>query len=61
VNGAYEKTTRMLSENLEILHKLAGALLERETLDSKDIDAIIENERKGGDSQEESAPEETEA
>ena len=58
VSGAYEKTTRMLSENLDSLHRLAGALLERETLDSKDIDAIVTGEDKDGDSQAE-APEET--
>ena len=52
VSGAYERTTTLLSDNLDVLHRLAGALLERETLDSKDIDAIIRGEKQEGESPE---------
>ncbi|MBW2027641.1 MAG: ATP-dependent zinc metalloprotease FtsH [Deltaproteobacteria bacterium] len=43
VSGAYERTTRIIKENMEALHKLANGLLERETLDGKEIDAILED------------------
>jgi cell division protease FtsH len=41
VTGAYERTTNLISENIQKLHKLADSLLERETLDSKDIEEIM--------------------
>ena len=41
VNAAYDKAKGMLKENLEILHRMAEALLERETLDAADIDEIM--------------------
>ena len=41
VTGAYKKATQFIKENMEILHRMANALLERETLDGKDIDAIM--------------------
>jgi cell division protease FtsH len=41
VTGAYEKTSRLIKDNLDLLHRLANALLEYETLDSKDIDRIM--------------------
>ncbi|MBW2063534.1 MAG: ATP-dependent zinc metalloprotease FtsH [Deltaproteobacteria bacterium] len=42
VTGAYERTKRLIEENIDALHKLANSLLERETLDGKEIDAILE-------------------
>ncbi|MBW1996951.1 MAG: ATP-dependent zinc metalloprotease FtsH [Deltaproteobacteria bacterium] len=42
VTGAYERTKRLIEENMDALHKLAKGLLERETLDGKEIDAILE-------------------
>ena len=39
---AYEKAQDLLRENLEILHRLAQLLLEKETLDGDTIDAIIQ-------------------
>jgi len=39
---AYEETKNLISDNVETLHRLAGALLERETLDARDITAIME-------------------
>jgi cell division protease FtsH len=41
VTDAYGKTNRLISEHMEQLHALANALLEKETLDSKAIDAIL--------------------
>jgi cell division protease FtsH len=38
---AYAKAKDLLKSNLAILHKMAEALLEREVLDSKDIDEIM--------------------
>jgi len=41
VTGAYKKTTQLIQENLDTLHRMANALLEKETLDGKDIDQIM--------------------
>jgi cell division protease FtsH len=41
VTGAYEKTSQFIHDNLETLHKMANALLEKETLSAKDIDEIM--------------------
>ncbi|MBA2847666.1 ATP-dependent metallopeptidase FtsH/Yme1/Tma family protein [Thermosulfuriphilus ammonigenes] len=41
VTDCYEKTKRLLEENINTLHQLAKALLERETLDAKAIDEIM--------------------
>ena len=41
VIGAYEKATQLIRDNPEILHRMANALLERETLNSSDIDEIM--------------------
>ncbi len=41
VIGAYEKATQLIRDNPEILHRMANALLERETLNSTDIDEIM--------------------
>ncbi|MFH1951808.1 MAG: ATP-dependent zinc metalloprotease FtsH [Pseudomonadota bacterium] len=41
VTGSYEKTCQVISDNLDIMHRMAAALLERETLNSDDIDQII--------------------
>jgi cell division protease FtsH len=41
VTDAYVKTSGLIKENLEVLHRLAGALLEKETLDGKQIDQIL--------------------
>jgi cell division protease FtsH len=55
VNGAYEKTSQLIKDNLDALHRLAQALLEKETLDSSDLDEIL------GDGKKEPAGEESEA
>ncbi len=41
VNSAMERAEKILSDNMEILHKLSLELLERESLDSEEINAII--------------------
>jgi cell division protease FtsH len=41
VTNSYAKTSNLIKENLEALHQLAGALLEKETLDGKQIDEIL--------------------
>ena len=46
VTGAYDKTRNIIQENLDTLHKMANALLEKETLDSADIDEITTSEER---------------
>ncbi len=41
VTGAYDITTQLIKDNLDTLHRMAKALLEKETLNSKDIEAIM--------------------
>jgi cell division protease FtsH len=41
VTRAYEKAKKILQENMDVLHALAQALLDRETLVETEIDAII--------------------
>ena len=53
VSGAHQRARKILEENMDSLHALAQALLERETLTEKDVDAIIAGDAHG-------APESTE-
>jgi cell division protease FtsH len=46
VTGAYNKATQFIRENMDTLHRMADALLERETLNTKDIDEIMGNGEK---------------
>jgi len=41
VTDAYSKTNRLIADHMEQLHALANALLEKETLDGKAIDAVL--------------------
>ena len=41
VNSAYEKTSKLIKDNVDTLHTMAKALLEKETLDGKAIDEIM--------------------
>ena len=41
VTGNYQKAKNILSDNIDILHKLANALLEKESLNSEELDEII--------------------
>ncbi len=47
VTNAYVNAKKILEENLNLVEALAQALLERETVDAQDIDAIIEEVRSG--------------
>lgn len=44
VQSGMDKAERLLSENSEILHKMSEALLEREILDSVEIDLLMKGE-----------------
>ncbi len=46
VTGAYKEASQLIKDNLDILHKMATALLEKETLDSSDIDEIMAGREK---------------
>ena len=50
VLDAYQKAQELLRGNLEILHRLAQLLLEKETLDGNTIDAIIKGKEGSRDS-----------
>ena len=41
VTDAYNKTSRLITDHMDQLHALAKALLEKETLGSKEIDAVL--------------------
>jgi cell division protease FtsH len=41
VTAAYQRTSQLIRNNIEALHLMAKTLLEKETLDAKDIDAIM--------------------
>jgi cell division protease FtsH len=41
VTDAYNNTLKLIEENIDTLHKIANGLLEKETLDTKDINEIM--------------------
>ena len=43
VDEAHERCHALLSENIEILHRIAEALLERETISGEELDLLMEN------------------
>ncbi|MBQ7738460.1 MAG: ATP-dependent zinc metalloprotease FtsH [Desulfovibrionaceae bacterium] len=45
VNEAHERCHKLLEENLPILHRIASALLERETLNGEELDRLMNNEQ----------------
>jgi cell division protease FtsH len=47
VDEAYQTARRILQEHEDLLHQIAAALLEKETLEGKDIDAIIDRIKPG--------------
>jgi cell division protease FtsH len=47
VDEAYQTARRILQEHENLLHQIAAALLEKETLEGKDIDAIIDRLKPG--------------
>jgi cell division protease FtsH len=42
IDEAYDRAKVILEERIDILHRIANALLERETLDSREIQIILE-------------------
>src|SRR5699024_10021287 len=47
LDGAYATSRRLLTENMDKLHIMAEALLQYETIDSKQIDDIMQGRRPG--------------
>jgi cell division protease FtsH len=47
VNGCFDSAKTILAENIETLHAIASALLDREVLDGQEIDALIEERVNG--------------
>ena len=43
VDEAYARATQILSENRELLDRIAVALLDRETIDREDLDRLVKN------------------
>jgi cell division protease FtsH len=43
VDEAYARATEILSQNRELLDRIADALLERETIDREDLDRLVKN------------------
>jgi len=43
ISEGYHRAKSLLKQNIEILHRMAEALLERESLDGPDIDSIIQS------------------
>ncbi len=48
VNENYEKSNKLLTENIDLLHKLSNLLLDKEVVDAKELDELVKNERKSG-------------
>jgi cell division protease FtsH len=43
IHENYQRATQILQSNMDLLHRMAQALLERETLDQKDLDLLLAN------------------
>jgi len=43
--GAHERATKILTDNIDTLHKMAQALPQREVLDATEVDALIKGEK----------------
>jgi len=56
VDGSYSQAHQLIEDNMDILHNMATALLERETLNSEDIDKIIEDGQKSKQKSKEPSP-----
>jgi len=48
VTNAYEKTSQLIRDNLDTMHRIANALLEKESLTSDDVDAIMAGHKGSG-------------
>ncbi len=49
INGAYERAKSVLKENIDILHRLAALLLEKETVMGDELDRLVLEMRPGFD------------
>jgi cell division protease FtsH len=47
IKSSYERARKVLLDNVDILHKLSGELLEKETIMGKELDALILSMRPG--------------
>jgi cell division protease FtsH len=45
ITGAMDRAIRILTDNVDVLHRLSTALLDREILDSEEIDKVIKGEQ----------------
>ena len=45
VTGNYEKARTLLEDNIDLLHKVAEVLLDKEVIDGKELDEIIRNNK----------------
>jgi cell division protease FtsH len=45
VDGAYNRARQLLSDNIDKLHILSQALLEREILDGEEVEKLLRGER----------------
>lgn len=45
IGDAYSTATSLLNENIDVLHSLAKVLLEKETINSDEFDAIFQNNK----------------
>ncbi|HEX6535361.1 MAG TPA: ATP-dependent zinc metalloprotease FtsH [Gemmatimonadaceae bacterium] len=45
LNDSYSRAKQTLTDNIDLLHAVAGALLERETLTSEDLDLLVRGEK----------------
>ena len=52
ITSSYNKTHKLIEDNLDTLHAMANALLEKETLESADIDKIMASSSKSGENSE---------
>lgn len=46
VNESYKKAKTLLEENIDLLHKLAEVLLDKEVVDGKELDDLVKQSRK---------------
>jgi len=45
VSDSYEKAKKLLSDHIDILNRIASALLEKEVLNTTELDEIIQMQR----------------
>ena len=45
VKGNYEKAKKLLEDNIDLLHKLAGLLLDKEVIDGKELDELVKGKK----------------